>query len=144
MVGINANTFAEDWSPDGKLVVYSDSSEKTKNDLWMLPMEGDRKPVRFLQTPFNERSGQFSADGKWLAYESDESGGYQIYVQPVSPDGRRWQISTAGGSQPRWSRDGRELFFVTGGQTLMAVPSRSEPVSSRARLAPFLTGFHQV
>jgi Tol biopolymer transport system component len=111
-----------DWSRDGKFVVYSARTAETKDDLWLLPMEGDHKPAPFLRTASNESQGQFSVDGKWLAYVSDESGRYEVYVQPIPSDGRRWPISTAGGTEPRWSRDGRELFYISGAQTLVAVP----------------------
>jgi dipeptidyl aminopeptidase/acylaminoacyl peptidase len=116
------NTWASDWSRDGKLIVYTQTGEKTRSDLWLLPLEGDRKPVLYLQTPFNEIQGQFSPDGRWMAYSSDESGQYQIYVQPIPANGAKWQISTAGGEQPRWRRDGKELFYVAADQKLMAVP----------------------
>jgi Tol biopolymer transport system component len=120
--GPRSNTVASDWSPDGKFVTYSSTGEKTQDDLWILPMDADRKPVSLLQTPFNERWGQFSPDGKWLAYASDESGRYQVFVQPFPADGRKWQISTIGGRQPRWNRSGRELFYITDAQTLAAIP----------------------
>ena len=70
----------------------------------MLPMTGDRRPFRYTQTPFDEFQGQFSPDGKWMAYGSDESGRWEIYVQPVPATGGKWQISNAGGTQPRWRR----------------------------------------
>jgi Tol biopolymer transport system component len=111
-----------DWSSDSKVVVYSARTAETKDDLWLLPMEGDHKPTPFLRTASNESQGQFSVDGKWLAYVSDESGRYEVYVQPNPKTGRRWPISTAGGLEPRWSRDGHELFYISGAQTLVAVP----------------------
>jgi hypothetical protein len=85
-------------------------------------MEGEHKPVPFLQTPFNETSGQFSPDGKWMAYASNESGQPQVYVQPIPATGAKWQISAAGGDQPRWRRDAKELFYISVEQKLMAVP----------------------
>jgi hypothetical protein len=111
-----------DWSTDGKLVVYSVTGEKTANDLWLLPMEGSHEPIPYLQTPASEQYGQFSPDGRWMAYVSNESGQNQIYVQPVPAGGAKWQISTAGGSAPKWRRDGKELFYVAPDQKLMAVP----------------------
>ena len=80
-----------------------------------------RKPVPFLQGDFNESQGQFSPDGRWIAYVSDESGGQQVYVQSFpTPTGQR-QISTEGGTQPRWRRDGKELFYLAPDRKLMAV-----------------------
>jgi hypothetical protein len=85
-------------------------------------LEGVRKPVLFLQTPFAEAAGQFSPDGKFLAYYSDESGRSEIYVQPVPPNGSKWQISKTGGTSPRWRRDGNELFYQTATRNVMAIP----------------------
>jgi Tol biopolymer transport system component len=115
-----ANGFPDDWSPDGKWIVYGQNGAKTANDLWLLPLNGDRKPAPYLQTPFDERSARFSPDGRWMAYESNESSTYQVYVQTVPPSGSKYQISTSGGAQPQWRRDGKELFYVSAGK-LMAV-----------------------
>jgi Tol biopolymer transport system component len=124
-----------DWSPDGKAIAYSpDINGKTRADLWLLPLNGDRKPVPYLQTEFGEYLGQFSHDGRWMAYTSDESGREQVYVQTVPPSGAKWQISTAGGSRPRWRRDGRELYYVAADQMVMAVPVK--PGSSFEAGAP--------
>jgi Tol biopolymer transport system component len=73
---------------------------------------GDREPFPFLQTQFNESHGQFSPDGRWLAYTSDESGRNEIYVRPFPGPGGKWQISIAGGTLPRWGPGGRELFYL--------------------------------
>jgi len=118
--GVNA--FPSDISPDGKLLVYSETEAKTKDDLWLLPLQGDRKPVKYLDSPFNENQAQFSSDGKWMAYTSDESGQLQVYAQPIPATGAKRQISTLGGSRPRWRRDGTELFYVSADLKLMAVP----------------------
>jgi Tol biopolymer transport system component len=112
----------QDWSRDGKFIVYMDTGSNTGFDLWLLPLEGDHKPVLYLQTPFNESDGQFSPDGRWMAYASNESGQPQVYVQSIPASGRKFQISSAGGVQPRWRRDGKELFYISGDQKLMAVP----------------------
>jgi eukaryotic-like serine/threonine-protein kinase len=119
------NAFPSDWSRDGKLLVYSQTGEKTKDDIWLLPLEGDHKPVLYLETPFNERYAQISPDGRYMAYTSDESGQDQVYVQPVPPSGAKWLVSTGGATQPRWRRDGRELFYIAADQKLMAAPVKT-------------------
>ncbi|MCZ6750804.1 MAG: hypothetical protein O7E51_03130, partial [Acidobacteria bacterium] len=108
------------WSPDGHTLVYYELHPTSGGDLWLLPFEGEHKPQPFLQTPFHERSAVFSPDGKWLAYSSDESGRYEIYVRPFAGGGGKWQISTESGTEPVWARNGRELFYRNGDQ-LMAV-----------------------
>jgi Tol biopolymer transport system component len=113
------------WSPDGKFLLYSVASSKTGADIWILPLAGgERKPFPFGQTPFNETAGQFSPDGRWIAYQSDESQRTEIYVAPFNgpggaPGGKR-QISTDGGSLPRWRRDGKEIFYLSADGRLMA------------------------
>jgi eukaryotic-like serine/threonine-protein kinase len=100
---------AMSWSADGKLLVYVQTTGGT--DVWAVPTSGDKKPFALLQMPFNETFPQVSADGKWLAYQSNETGRAEIYVKPF-PDGPgKWQVSTDGGQYPRWRADGKELFF---------------------------------
>ena len=108
------------WSPDGQFLLYLSVDPKTKADLWVLPLGGDRKPFPFLQTEFNEFNGQFSPDGRWIAYSSDESGGNQIYVVPFPGPGGKQQISTSGGRQPKWRGDGKEIFYLAPDNKLMA------------------------
>ena len=110
------------WSSDGQFLLYGIQHPKTGADLWALPLAGDRTPLPVLQTPFDETSGQFSPDGRWVAYQSNDSGPIQIYVRPFRGPGGPWQVSTAGGSQPRWRPDGKELFYVAADARLMAVP----------------------
>ena len=116
------NKLLDDWSADGRYILYQEGDPKTKADLWILPLVGDRKPMRFLGTPFNERYASFSPDGRWIAYESDESGTAQVYVQGFPASGRKWLISTkaAISTFPRWRPDGKELFYDAAGP-LMAV-----------------------
>jgi hypothetical protein len=116
------NTIAEDWSPDGKWIVYVQTGQNTASDLWLLPLSGDRKPVPYLQTPFDELNAHFSPDGRWMAYQSNESGQFQVYLQTVPLSGSKYQISTAGGSAPHWRRDGKELFYVSADRKVTAVP----------------------
>jgi Tol biopolymer transport system component len=90
----------------------------------VLPLEGG-KPWHWLKTQFNETFGKFSPDGEWIAYPSNESGRYEIYLQAFAPgapaSGRRWRLSTNGGSNPLWRRDGRELYYISRDNKLMAV-----------------------
>jgi len=160
-----------DWSLDGRLLLYQSNDPQTSNDLWVLPMEGDpsagsgqapsagslrglgpagqgRKPFVFLKTNFDERRAQFSPDGRWVAYMSNESGRYEIYVRPFfqgglsakteggpapvsgtasgtssgAGAGGQWQVSTSGGISPRWRADGKELYYIAPDGKLMAAP----------------------
>ncbi len=113
---------AQDWSPDGHALLYRVDDAKTGSDLWILPLDGDRTPKPLLQTAFSEQEGQFSPDGGWLAYQSNESGPFEIYVQPFPGPGGKWQVSTAGGMQPRWRPDGKELYYVAPDGKLTAAP----------------------
>jgi len=117
------NKLLNDWSADGRYLLYQEDDPKTKSDVWVLPLFGDRKPVRVLGTPFNEQSASFSPDGRWIAYSSDESGTSQVYVQDFPASGGKWQISTGASfitAFPRWRPDGKELFYDRMGQ-MMAV-----------------------
>jgi dipeptidyl aminopeptidase/acylaminoacyl peptidase len=127
LLGEGINNRPLDWSRDGKFVLYESTGVTAGDDLWLLPMEGDHKPVPYLQTPFNEGDAQFSPDGHWMAYASNESGQPQVYVQGIPASGAKWQISPAGGVQPRWRRDSKELFYISADQKLMAVPIKSGP-----------------
>ena len=108
------------WSPDGKFLVFSMRDLKGQRDLWLMPMTGERKPQPLLQTKADEHAGRVSPDGKWLAYQSDESGNNEIYVTQFSQPVRSWRISTSGGVNPFWRGDDKELYFVSGNK-LMAV-----------------------
>ena len=112
----------EDWSADGRFLLYRDQDPRTNSDLWILPMSGVRTPQPVLNTPFEEREGRFSPDGRWIAYVSSEPGTLQVFVQAFPAAGPKWQISTDGGHQPRWRSDGRELFFLSEAREVMAVP----------------------
>jgi eukaryotic-like serine/threonine-protein kinase len=118
-----------DWSRDGKYLVeeVQQGSTRTKGDIWILPMGGDGKRFPYAQTEFDERDGQLSPDGKWLAYTSDESKRAEVYVQSFPTPTQKVVVSTAGGTRPVWSRDGRELFFVQADRTLVSVAVRGTP-----------------
>jgi len=114
-------------------------------DLWALPLTGsDRKPFEVARTPANDNNGQFSPDGRWVAYETDESGRFEIVVQPFPEATDKWTVSNGGGTQPRWSADGKELYFIAPDGKLMAAPITSTATFAAgtptalipARLAP--------
>ena len=111
--------YLTDWTMDGKLFLCQ--KYEKKNDLWILPNFGDRTPYPFLQTEFDEFQGTFSPNSRWIAYTSNQSGDYEVYVQPVPASGKKWRISASGGAQPRWRRDGKELVYITLDRKLMAV-----------------------
>jgi Tol biopolymer transport system component len=114
-----------DWSPDGRFLIYYVPDATTGTDLWVLPLEGPRTPFTFLKTDANELWGQFSPDGRWVAYQSNETGRFEIYVRPFrGPDGQTL-VSTGGGVYPRWSHDGKELYYVAPDARLMAVSIRA-------------------
>jgi Tol biopolymer transport system component len=118
--GVDRYRFSSDWSPDGKILAYQEGNQGGWA-IWVFPLEGDRKPVLFEKNPFSERDAAFSPDGRWLALSSNESGEYRVYVVPFPGPGGRWQISQGGGTSPRWRRDGRELFYLSSDNHLMAV-----------------------
>jgi len=108
------------WSADGKFILYTGVDPKTSFDIWVLPLAGDRKPFPFLQTPFIESRASFSPDGRWIAYQSNDQGLNELYVQTFPASGSKWKVSTDTGAFPIWRRDGKELFYVKLG-ALMAV-----------------------
>jgi serine/threonine protein kinase len=115
------------WSRDGRFLLYT-AFPARKAELWVLPLEGDRKPILFARTQFNNGLGQFSPDGRWVAYISDESGREEVYVRNFSPnsggetsdDDGKWIISNGGGAEPRWSGDGKTLFYIGPDAKVMA------------------------
>ena len=123
-----------DWSRDGRFLLYGNQGP---NDLWILPLAGGRRPFAILQTPFNERYARFSPDGRWVTYQSDESGRFEIYVRPFPGPGSAWRVSPAGGTNPEWRGDGRELFYVSADNRLMAVPLDGGSVAAGAPVALF-------
>jgi eukaryotic-like serine/threonine-protein kinase len=110
-----------DWTPDGRALIYERLDPKTKSDLWMLPLSGNRTPIPIMHTDANEVDARVSPDGRWIAYGSDESGKWEVYVAGFPGPGDRWQVSNAGGSEPIWRRDGKELFYLAADRKLMAV-----------------------
>jgi eukaryotic-like serine/threonine-protein kinase len=102
-----------DWSPDGRYILYETVTASAGNgtDIWALPLFGDRKPFAYIAAPGNQIDAQFSPDGHWVAYASDESGHWEIYVAPFPWTGAKWQVSNGDGLVPRWRRDGKEIYF---------------------------------
>jgi Tol biopolymer transport system component len=123
------------WSGDGRFLLYETPDPDTrKTALWVLPLGGDKKPFPFLRADFNNLEGQFSPDGRFVVYVSDESGRSEIYVRTFSPDAAvrasdigKWLISTEGGSYARWSQDGKELYYLASDGKLMAVEIATKP-----------------
>ncbi len=114
-------------SPDGTLLVFHENRvDTTGEDIWLLPVNGDEDPRVFLQTEFHEYDGVVSPNGEWIAYVSDESGQAEVYVQAFPQGGDQRSVSSQGGEEPRWSRDGRTLYYVSG-QSLMAVEAEPGP-----------------
>jgi Tol biopolymer transport system component len=117
------NKVLQDWSSDGRFLLYYEVDPKTGRDLWVLDLTAkERKPRVFANAPFDETMAQFSPDGHWVAYQTNESGQPEIVVQPFPEPNGKWQVSTSGGSSPRWRPDGKELYFVAKDGKLMAVP----------------------
>jgi Tol biopolymer transport system component len=133
-----------DWSRDGRYLLFTSTSSKTKTDIWSLAMiEGERKAALFLGSEANEGQGLFSPDGRFVIYQSDENGIQEIYMRSFPDGAGKWQISKGGGVNPRWSRDGGEIIFVSGGANLMAVKLSSSSgvqVGEPARLFPGYDG----
>ncbi len=127
------------WSPDGQLLAFIEIAPTTGYDIWVLrlgdpstPLGAGRKAQVFLRTPFNESAPRFSPDGRWLAYISDESGRYEVYVQPYPGPAGKWLVSTEGGTEPVWNPNGRELFFRSGDK-MMAVEITTQPAFSAGK-----------
>ena len=114
-----------DWSSDGKLIAYWSERPETRGDVWVQTIDGSQKAVALARTRSNERRPRFSPDSRFVAYESDETGTYEIYVQPFPPTGGKWQISVGGGSEVAWRGDGGEMYFIDGTGMLVAVPVRT-------------------
>jgi Tol biopolymer transport system component len=148
---------AASWTKDGRYIAYASLNPKTQWDLWALPTFGDRKPIPIAVSPFVETSPMFSPDGRFVAYVSTESGREEIYVQTFPEAGGKWQVSNSGGADPSWRTDGKELYYRSPDQKLMAVevrggadfqagvpqplfPVRVRPGTSRNKYAPFPDG----
>jgi eukaryotic-like serine/threonine-protein kinase len=129
------------YTPDGRLLV-SVGVTGQQRDIYLLPLEGERKIVPLIQGPANELTAEVSPDGRWIAYDSDESGQFEVYVRrfPDASNGSRWQVSSGGGRQPLWSRDGHELFYRDFSGAVLAVPVASGTVFAPGRPSRVLEG----
>jgi serine/threonine protein kinase len=110
------------WSPDGKNLLAHRRGEESGWDLWVLPIDPGQEPYALIDSPFTDIRGRFSPDGRWVAYQSNESGRYEVYVRAFDGSGGKWQISPGGGEDPHWGPSGRELFYVSPQQNMMRVP----------------------
>ncbi len=125
-----------DWSPDGRVLLFEQTTPASASDIWVLPLEGDRSPRPYLETSFFETDAHFSPDGRWVAYTSNESGRNEVYVQSFPHPHEKMQVSTRGGVSPRWAPSGRELYFLSAEGGLIGVKAT---LSDRLRLdAPTL------
>ena len=129
------NAIARAWTADNRYLVYQEFRSETLRDLWYLERQSDGSwsdAKLFLGTPFEERAAKLSPDGRWIAYCSNESGRDEVYIKRFPTGEDRWQVSSQGGAQPRWTRDGKEIFFVEG-DTLVAIPVTTRPEVSLGR-----------
>ncbi len=129
-----------DWSADGRFILYQDRVTATNWDIWILPLDGNRRPIPFQATRHEEKDATFSPDVRWVAYASDETGRPEIYVQPFQGPGERQRVSRAGGTLPRWGRDGKGLFYLGAAGQLMAVPVALGPNLALGAPAAQFTG----
>jgi serine/threonine protein kinase len=115
------NLIDTDWSPDGRTVIFSTPAPASGNDLWLLPVGTPEKAVKFIASPGEDLHGNFSPDGRLVAYTSNESGRFEVYVETVPRSDRKWTVSTGGGYEPRWRADGREIYYLAEDRRLVAV-----------------------
>ena len=117
----SSNPYANDWSRDGKTIIYSNADPSTQGDIWRTNADGSGEPVPFVKTAAHEEAAKLSPDGHWLAYTSNETGATEVFIQRFPEGGDKLQVSTSGGSEPQWRADGLELYYVTSSWRLAAV-----------------------
>ena len=128
-----------DWSPDGQ---YISISAGEPSDLWLVPVTGDQKPVSLVRSPSDQGHANFSPNGRFIAYSTNEDGRYEVYVETLPPSDRKWPISTNGGYEPRWRADGREIYYLAEDRKLMAVPVSAGAAPFGVPTALFQTDVH--
>jgi len=145
------NPVPSSWSSDGRFIAIAfqerRTGSKTRADIWILPLFGDRKPFPFLATEFNEFAAQFSPDGRWILYASDESGRHELYVAPFPGPGGKWQISTGGALGGAWTRRGNEIIYFSTDRSVTSVGVRADASGFEAgapkvlfKAPPWVTG----
>jgi Tol biopolymer transport system component/predicted Ser/Thr protein kinase len=122
LLQVEDDVYPGDWSRDGKFIALMRYDDETRWDIWALPMDGSSEPFPVLQSEFSEVRPGFSPDGRWLVYNSTESGDMEVYVTRFPGPGGKWQVSTNGGTEPQWSADGSEIFYLDATQNLVTVP----------------------
>jgi len=132
---------ATDWSSDGRFILYESQEPQTGSDLWAVDLKEFKKQFPLVQTEFEEVNGQFSPDGKWIGYESNDSGRFEIYIQPFRGPGRKTQVSLKGGAQVRWRRDGKALLYIALDDRLTEVPLRFSASGQVVEPGPALSLF---
>jgi len=113
-----------DWSPDRRVIMYRALDVQSNPELWIAPVDRKGEPTPFIKATYGVSNGQFSPDGRYVAYASNESGRWEIYVAPFPGPGGNWKVSSVGGTEPKWRRDGKELFYIAPDGVLMAVTVR--------------------
>jgi serine/threonine protein kinase/Tol biopolymer transport system component len=121
------NLIPTDWSPDRRHIIFSAPSPASGNDLWLVPLVDGGKPEKFIASAAEEMHGNFSSNSHLVAYTSNESGRFEVYVETVPRSDRKWSVSTNGGYEPRWRADGREIYYLSDDRKLMAVPVGAGP-----------------
>jgi Tol biopolymer transport system component len=123
------------WSPDGRMLTFIEESPTDSGDIWVLPLQGERKPQPFLRAPLTQYGALISPDGRWLAYLSNESGRFEVYVTSFPSGQGKWQISTEGGTQVMWAPNGRELFWRNGDKVMVTgVEANATFVATKPRM----------
>ncbi len=120
LMKLDGNGSVTDWSSDGRFIAYRRTSPQNAADVWIVPTNATEKPFALLQSSFDEDNLAFSPDVHWIAYDSDESGEKQVYIQPFPATGAKYQLSSGGGTRPSWRADGQEIFFISPDSYVMA------------------------